>query len=398
MIHKAYKFRLYPTKEQEEFLCRSFGASRWVYNYFLNYRDSKFKNEGVKENYFSMAKVLTSLRKQEETSWLKEINSQSLQCTLANLDSAYIKFFKGQTKFPKFKSKNGKQSFEIPQNWKIIGNTIKIPKLKTPLKFIKHRPIDGKICSIAISKTKTDKYFISFCCEVENNYQQTKSGEIGIDLGIKDLIICSDGIKYENHKFYKKNLKKLKTLQHHLSRKRKDSKRRQKVKLKLAKLHEKITNSREDLYHKISNDLTNKYSLICLESLNVKNMMKNHNLAQSIGDCSWFSLVSKIEYKAKWKGVNVIKIDQFYPSSKTCSVCNWKKTDLTLKEREWVCPKCGTHHDRDLNAAKNILAWGKQLIALSDGTSDYRCGDEVKLKQVDSTQNVSSAKRLKEGN
>ena len=341
--------------------------------------------------------MIPVLKKQEDTSWLKEINSQSLQCALANLDSAYIRFFKGQSKFPKFKSKNDKQSFEIPQNWKITGNTIKIPKLKTLLKFVKHRPIKGKICSITISKTKTNKYFISFCCEVENNYQQTKGGEIGIDLGIKDLIICSDGTKYENRKFYKKNLKKLKTLQRHLSRKRKGSKRRQKAKLKLAKMHEKITNSREDLYHKISNDLTNKYSLICLESLNVKNMMKNHNLASSIQDASWFSLVNKIEYKAQWKGVKVVKIDQFYPSSKTCSVCNWKKNDLTLKDREWTCPKCGTHHDRDLNAAKNILAWGRRFVALSDGTSDYRRGDEVKLKRVKSTRNVSSVKRLKEG-
>ena len=397
MIHKAYKFRLYPTPDQEEFLCRSFGASRWVYNYFLNYRDSKFKNEGLRVSYFDMQKVFPTLKKQEETSWLKEINSQSLQCALRDLDAAYIKFFKGQSKFPKFKSKNDKQSFEIPQNWKIIGNAVKIPKLKTPLKFVKHRLIEGKICSITISKTKANKYFISFCCEVENNYQQTKGGEIGIDLGIKDLIVCSDGTKYENHKFYKKNLKKLKTLQRHLSRKRKDSKRRQRAKLKIARLHEKITNSREDLYHKISNDLTNKYSLICLESLNVKNMMKNHNLAQAIGDCSWFSLVNKIEYKAQWKGVKVVKIDQFYPSSKTCSVCNWKKNDLTLADREWTCPKCGTHHDRDLNAAKNILAWGRRFVALSDGTSDYERGDEVKLKRVKSTRNVSSAKRLKEG-
>lgn len=397
MIHKAYKFRLYPTKDQEEFLCRSFGASRWVYNYFLNYRDSKFKNDGIKENYFSMAKVLTSLRKQEETSWLKEINSQSLQCALANLDSAYIKFFKGQSKFPKFKSKNAKQSFEIPQNWKINGNTVKIPKLKTPLKFVKHRPINGKICSITISKNKAGKYFISFCCEVENCFKQTIGPEIGIDLGIKDLIICSDGTKYENHKFYKKNLKKLKTLQRHLSRKRKGSKRRQKAKIKLAKLHEKITNSREDLYHKISNDLTNKYSLICLESLNVKNMMKNHKLAGSIQDVAWYSLISKIEYKAQWKGVKVVKIDQFYPSSKTCSVCNWKKNDLALADREWTCPKCGTHHDRDLNAAKNILAWGRRFVALSDGTPDYRRGDEVKLKRSNFDRNVSSMKRLKEG-
>lgn len=381
MIHKAYKFRLYPAPDQEEFLCRSFGASRWVYNYFLNYRDSKFKNEGLRVSYFDMQKVFPMLKKQEETSWLKEINSQSLQCALKDLDAAYIKFFKGQSKFPKFKSKNGKQSFEIPQNWKIIGNTVKIPKLKTPLKFVKHRPIEGKICSITISKNKAGKYFINFCCEVENNYQQTNGCEIGIDLGIKDLIICSDGNRYENHKFYKKNLKKLKTLQRHLSRKRKGSKRRQKAKLKLAKLYEKITNSREDLYHKISNDLTNKYSLICLESLNVKNMMKNHKLAGSIQDCAWFSLVNKIEYKAQWKGVNVVKIDQFYPSSKTCSVCNWKKNDLTLKDREWTCPKCGTHHDRDLNAAKNILAWGRRFVALSDGTSDYERGDEVKLKR-----------------
>lgn len=396
MIHKAYKFRLYPTPDQEEFLCRSFGASRWVYNYFLNYRDNKFKNEGLRVSYFDMKKMFPLLKKQEETSWLKEINSQSLQCALLNLDSAYIKFFKGQAKFPKFKSKNGKQSFEIPQNWKINGNTVKIPKLKTPLKFIKHRPIEGKICSITISKTKTGKYFISFCCELENNYKQTTGSEVGIDLGIKDLIVCSDGAKYANHKFYKKNLKKLKTLQRHLSRKRKGSKRRQKAKLKIARLYEKITNSREDLCHKISNDLTNKYSLICLESLNVKGMMKNNNLAQAIGDCSWFSLVNKIEYKAQWKGVKVVKIDQFYPSSKTCSVCNWKKNDLTLKDREWTCPKCGTHHDRDLNAAKNILAWGRRFTALSDGTSDYERGDEVKLKRVKSTRNVSSVKRLKE--
>lgn len=386
MIHKAYKFRLLPTKEQEEFLCKSFGASRWVYNYFLNYRDSKFKNEGVRVNYFEMKRMFPELKKQEETSWLKEINSQSLQCALMNLDSAYIKFFKGLSKFPKFKKKNGKQSFEIPQHWKLNDNTVKIPKLKTPLKFIKHREIKGEICSITISKSKTNKYFISFCCELENYHQQTKGSEVGIDLGIKDLLICSDGTKYTNHKFYKKNLKKLKNLQKHLSRKKKGSKRREKARLKVAKAYEKITNSREDLYHKVSNDLMNKYSLICLESLNVKGMMRNHKLACSIQDAAWYSLISKIEYKAKWKGINVVKIDQFYPSSKTCSVCNWKKNDLTLKDREWVCPKCGTHHDRDLNAAKNILAWGKQLITLSDGTSDYEHEDEVKLKSSKKTR------------
>ena len=397
MVFKAYKFRLYPTREQEEFLCHSFGATRWVYNYFLNYRDTKFKKEGIKLNYFDMKKMFPLLKKQEETSWLKEINSQSLQCALLNLESAYIKFFKGLSKFPKFQKKDDKQSFEIPQHWKLNGNIIKIPKLKTPLKFVKHRNIEGKICSITISKTKTNKYFISFCCEIENKCKQTSGSEVGIDLGIKDLIICSDGTKYENHKFQKRNLKKLQSLQRHLSRKKKGSKRREKEKLKIARLHEKITNSREDLYHKISNDLTNKHSLICLESLNVKGMMKNHHIAGLIQDCSWNDLVSKIEYKAKWKGVTVVKINQFYPSSKTCSVCNWKKNDLKLKDREWTCPNCGTHHDRDLNAAINILAWGKRMNTLSDGTSDYERGDEVKLKRA-TVRKVSSGKRLKEGN
>lgn len=399
MIFKAYKFRLYPTREQEEFLCRSFGATRWVYNYFLNYRDTKFKKEGIKLNYFDMKKMFPLLKKEEETSWLKEINSQSLQCALLNLESAYVKFFKGLSKFPKFKKKDDKQSFEIPQHWKLNGNTVKIPKLKTPLKFVKHRPIEGNIRSITISKTKTNKYFISFLCQTENKCKQTSGSEVGIDLGIKDLIVCSDGTKYENHKFQNRNLKKLKSLQRHLSRKKKGSKRREKSKLKIARLHEKITNSRNDLYHKISNDLTNKYSLICLESLNVKGMMKNHHLASSIQDCSWYSLVSKIEYKAKWKGVTVVKIDQFYPSSKACSVCNWKKNDLTLKDRSWICPNCGTHHDRDLNAAINILAWGKRMNTLSDGTSDYERGDEVKLKRTASAvRKVLFKKRLKEGN
>lgn len=377
-IYRSYKFKLIPTNEQKEFLCRSFGASRWIYNYFLNYKDRKYKIEGKSISRFEMCKILAKLKNEEIYSWLKEINSQSLQAALQDLDTAYIKFFKGQSKFPCFKNKDGKQSFHIPQHWKLNGNTIKIPKLKTSLKFIKSRPIEGKICSITISKSKTNKYFISFCCEMENSHEKTNGGEIGIDLGIKDLLIMSNGEKIKNHNFHKKNLKKLKQLQRHLSRKKKGSKRKEKCRLKIAKTFEKITNSREDLYHKVSKDLTDRFSLICLESLNVKGMVKNHKLAASIQDCAWYSLVSKIEYKAKWKGCKVVKIDQFYPSSKTCSVCNWKKMDLTLKDREWICPNCGTNHDRDLNAAKNILIWGKRTLSL--GANEYNRGDEVKLK------------------
>lgn len=369
-IYKAYKFRIYPNKSQIDFLNKQFGAVRFIYNYFLNQKDTQFKETGKSDNYFAQTKTLKLMKGQEEFKWLKEINSQTCQQVLQCLDAAYLKFFRKETAFPRFKKKKNHQSFCVPQHFKILEKGIIIPKLKSQIKCKFHREIVGEVKSLTISKTPTEKYFVSILVEQENKYQQTTKEKIGIDLGIKDFVALSDGTKYSFS--VSKKTKKLKKLQHYFSKKQKDSKRKEKLRLKIAKNHEKIVNSRLDFQHKLSTKLTNEYQTICLESLKVKNMMKNHKLARVIGEASWYSFVSMLQYKGKWKGCDIIQIDQFYPSSKTCSVCNWKKEDLKLSDRSWKCPNCGTEHDRDINAAKNILTYGLSLKSISSGTEDYK--------------------------
>lgn len=224
--------------------------------------------------------------------------------------------------------------------------------------------------SLTVSKTPIGKYFVSILVEQENKYKQTSEGKIGIDLGIKDFVTLSDRTKYSFS--ISKKTKKLKKLQHYYSKKQKNSKRKEKLRLRMARLNEKIANSRRDFRHKLSTKLTNEYQTICLESLKIKNMMKNHKLAKVIGEASWYSFINMLQYKGKWKGCDIIQIDQFYPSSKTCSVCNWKKEDLKLSDRSWTCPNCGTVHDRDINAAKNILIYGLSLKSTSSGTEDNK--------------------------
>ena len=369
-IYKAYKFRIYPNKSQIDFLNKQFGAVRFIYNYFLNQKDTQFKETGKSDNYFAQTKTLKLMKGQEEFKWLKEINSQTCQQALQCLDAAYLKFFRKETSFPRFKKKKNHQSFCVPQHFKILEKGIIIPKLKSQIKCKFHREIVGEVKSLTISKTPTEKYFVSILVEQENKYQQTTKEKIGIDLGIKDFVALSDGTKYSFS--VSKKTKKLKKLQHYFSKKQKDSKRKEKLRLKIAKNHEKIANSRLDFQHKLSTKLTNEYQIICLESLKVKNMMKNHKLARVIGEASWYSFVSMLQYKGKWKGCDIVQIDQFYPSSKTCSVCNWKKEDLKLSDRSWKCPNCGTEHDRDINAAKNILTYGLSLKSISSGTEDYK--------------------------
>ena len=383
-IYKTYRFRIYPTKEQTVFFTKQFGAMRFIYNYFLNQRDTQFKATGKSDNYYIQKKYLTKMKKTNEFSWLKEINSQSCQQALMQLDIAYLKFFRGHTKFPRFKKKKEHQSFSVPQHFKVNNNSISIPKLKTPVKCIFHQAIFGKVKSLTISKTPTGKYFVSILTEQKNTYNQTLKGEIGIDLGIKDFVTLSDGTKYTFSK--SKSLKKLKKLQRYYSKKQKGSKRKEKLRLRIARIYEKITNSRLDFQHKLSNKLTNEYQTICLESLKVRNMMKNHKLARAIGEASWYSFVNMLQYKGKWKGCDIIQIDQFYPSSKTCSCCNWKKENLKLSDRSWTCPKCGTIHDRDINAAKNILIYGLSLKSISSGTEDYKRREVKKsLKKTESS-------------
>ena len=370
-IYKAYKFRIYPNKSQIDFLNKQFGAVRFIYNYFLNQKDTQFKETGKSDNYFAQTKTLKLMKGQEAFKWLKEINSQTCQQALQCLDAAYLKFFRKETAFPRFKKKKNHQSFCVPQYFKILEKGIIIPKLKSQIKCKFHREIVGEVKALTISKTPTEKYFVSILVKQENKYQQTTKEKIGIDLGIKDFVALSDGTKYSFS--VSKKTKKLKKLQHYFSKKQKDSKRKEKLRLKIAKNHEKIVNSRLDFQHKLSTKLTNEYQTICLESLKVKNMIKNHKLARVIGEASWYSFVSMLQYKGKWKGCDIIQIDQFYPSSKTCSVCNWKKEDLKLSDRSWKCPNCGTEHDRDINAAKNILTYGLSLKSISSGTEDYKC-------------------------
>lgn len=372
-IYKAYKFRIYPTKIQIDFLNKQFGAVRFIYNYFLNQRDTQFKETGKSDNYFTQTKTLKLMKGQEEFKWLKEINSQTCQQALQCLDAAYLKFFRKETAFPRFKKKKNYQSFCVPQHFKILEKGIIIPKLKSQIRCKFYREIIGEVKSLTISKTLTRKYFVSILVEQKNGYKQTSEGKIGIDLGIKDFVTLSDGTKYSFS--VSKKTKKLKKLQHYYSKKQKGSKRKEKLRLRIARLNEKIANSRRDFQHKLSAKLTNEYQTICLETLRVKNMMKNHKLARAIGEASWYSFVNMLQYKGKWKGCDIIQIDQFYPSSKTCSRCNWKKENLKLSERSWICPKCGTIHDRDINAAKNILTYGLSLKSISSGTEDYKRGE-----------------------
>ena len=378
--YKAYKFRLSPTEEQTVLLSKHFGCVRFVYNHFLKEKQDHYLLNKKTLNYNTCAGNLVKM-KREGFEWLKEVNSQALQSSLEHLETAYGNFFKKKSKFPKFKSKKSNyDSFSVPQHVSLKNNRVQIPKFKEGLRFIKHRELKGKICSATISRTPTGKYYISILTEQEPTKHLPKTGKsIGIDLGIKDFAITSEGHRYINPKFLYKFQRKLKTSQQHLSRKVKGSKQRDRARIKVAKIHEKITNSRNDMQHKVSMSLIRKYDMIALEDLNVKGMIKNHCLAKAISDSSWSSFVTKLEYKAQWYGKQVIKIDRFFPSSKTCSDCGHITQGLTLDVRNWTCV-CGSRHDRDVNASKNILK--RALVIQSSGTDDHRNGAGVSPKVV----------------
>jgi putative transposase len=375
IIHKSYKFRIEPTSEQIVLLSKHFGACRFVFNKFLHERKEKYLNEKTSLNYYDNARTLTDLKKEEDFDWLKEINSQSLQSAIRNLDSAYKNFFNKQNKFPRFKSKYDKQSFKIPQNVLINEGKLIIPKFKEGIKINLHRKIDGEILFATITKSTTGKYYVSITCEVNYKPFDKTGSKVGIDTGIKDLAILSDGKTYENIKVLKSKLKKLKYQQRQLSKKQKGSNSRQKQKIKLSLTHEKITNIRKDYLHKISTEIVKNHDIISVEDLSVKNMMKNHKLAQSLSDVSLGMFYTMLEYKSKWNDKSFVKIDRFFPSSKTCSNCGWINQDLNLSIREWTCPSCNEHHDRDLNASKNILKQGINIL------SGYGIESDIKQKQ-----------------
>lgn len=375
-ITKTYKYRLYPNKNQIEMFDKYFGCVRFVYNRFLFERKKQYQETGKSDNYYGQAKALTLLKKDNNYSWLKDINSQVLQCSLRHLESAYTNFFQGRAKFPVFKKKKSKNSFTVPQNVKFENGKLYIPKFKNGIKVIEHRPLQGKILFATISKTSTNKYFVSITVKQDYNSKNHTNQEVGIDLGIKDLVITSNGDKYKNHKFTQKYAKKLKQAQQHLSRKIKGSNRFEKQRLKVALIHEKIANCRSDVLHKISHKLVMQNDVVYLEDLNVKDMLKNHKLAKSISDCSFYELTRQLKYKGDWDDTYIHKIFRFYPSSKTCNKCGYIKQDLILSDREWVCPSCNTRHDRDINASINILLEGKREISV--GTTDNTRGEDIR--------------------
>lgn len=351
MIFKAIKYRLYPTKLQAELLDKHIGACRFIYNLALETKQVAWASAKINLSCFALQKQLTELKK--ECDWLSEVNSQSLQSSISNLDSAFTSFFKGQSKFPNFKSKkNCKKSFGIQQNINIQGQKISFPKFKEGIKAVIHRKFDGKIKSGTVSKTPTGKYFISVLFEIPKELpvksKVTEENTIGVDLGIKTFATLSDGQVIENKRHLKKSLSKLKYTQRKYSRHK-----GKRTKYKLVKLYEKVTNRRNDFLHKVTKKLIDENQAIALETLNVKGIMKNHSLAQAIGDVSWGRFNEFLNYKAEWCGVNILRIGRFEPSSKMCH-CGVVNKDLKLSDREWACKSCGSVNDRDLLAAQNI--------------------------------------------
>jgi len=374
-IHKTYRYALVPNEDQKTLLAKHFGCVRWVFNHFLNERKEQYLLGGKSDSYYKQAATLTQLKKAEETDWLKEVNSQTLQYSLRCLDTAYLNFFRAKTKFPRFKSRRDKNSFTIPQFVTVEDGILHIPKFREGIKINLHRPIDGEIKHCTISKTTTGKYFVSILCEVEYEPLPKTGKECGIDLGLKHLAITSDEVKFKNNKYTKKYEKQLRLAQKHLAHKNKGSNRYENQRLKVALLHEKITNSRVDNLQKVSTALIKEYDVIALEDLNIKGLVRNHKLAKHISDAGWGYFVQMLTYKAEWNDKQIIKIGRFFPSSKLCS-CGWINQNLKLSDRIWTCSHCGTTHDRDILAANNILKEGMRIK--SAGTVDHTRRAEIR--------------------
>lgn len=370
---KAYKYKIKPNTHQQELLSKFFGCVRFIYNWGLNTKTSAYKENGKKVGYVQLAKELTSLKRQKDYEWLNECTAEALQQSLRSLDNAFTAFFRKKAKYPRFKvKKRSKDSVKFINSVHFDFNnwTVKLPKLGN-VKLCINKTFDQSICKQGTCTVSRDYCGTYWCVIVVDDLQTkpakaklVKDNAIGVDLGIKDYAILSDGTKFSNPKYLERAQKKLAHLQKVFARKGKDSANHERMRIKVAKCYRDITNKRNDFLHKLSTHLVKHYDVICLEDLNVNGMEQNHNLARAIQSASWSEFVRQLEYKSEWYGKNILFIGRFEPSSKLCHNCGYINKDLKLSDREWTCPKCGEHHDRDVNAAKNIkeIAFDKQNL------------------------------------
>ena len=360
---RGFKYRFYPTDSQRLELGQTFGCTRFVYNWALALRTNSYYQDNISLSYTDTSNALTKLKKDPEKPWLKTVSSVPLQQGLRHLNTAFKNFFAGRSKYPRFKKKNNRQSATYARNaftWK--EGKLTLAKMKEPLKIRWSRYFTGEPKSVTISKEPSNRYFVSFLVEEELESWQPGREKIGIDLGIKDVAVCSNGFASGNPQHYQKYQARLKTLQRRLGRKKKGSNNRYKARLKVAKLHSKIADCRLDFLHKLSTRLVVESQAIYTETLAVKNMMANHKLAKAIADCGWGEFWRQLEYKCQWHDRHLGAIDRWFPSSKRCHSCGHILDQLPLDIREWNCPNCNSLNLRDTNAAKNILAVGQTVL------------------------------------
>jgi putative transposase len=369
---KAYKYRFYPTDEQERILARTFGCCRYVYNWALRLRSDAYYKERKRIGYHETSAALPALKQQPETSWLGEVASVPLQQSLRHLDKAFRNFFEGRAEYPTLKKRHGTQSATyVGDAFKWSEQSLTLARMDSPLDIHWSRPLPEKCkpTTVTVTKDCANRYFVSILLEEEIKPLPVVNKQIGLDLGLKSMVITSDGRNHGNPKFFHKDEKKLAKAQRRHARKKKGSKNRAKARLKVARIHARIGDRRRDYQHKLSTQIIRENQVVCVESLQVKNMVKNHKLAKAISDVGWSEFVRQLEYKASWYGRTLVKIDKWYPSSKRCFDCGHILDSLSLDIRFWTCPECGVAHDRDVNAARNILAAG---LAASD------CGEAVR--------------------